>query len=54
VREETLNRELRLSLLAAHEYGGEFGYSAARIEEEADHVVGLSYIEEDASATGRV
>jgi hypothetical protein len=55
VRDRELNLALGLWLLAAHEYGGEHGYSASRIEEEADHLVGLYFIEQDAkSATGRV
>jgi hypothetical protein len=48
VRDEILDTELSLGLLAAHEYGGHFGYSAERIEDEADHLVGLWFMDHDA------
>ena len=54
VRDEELDLELLLALIAAHERGGRFGFSAEQIEDEADVIVGHWFQDRDASATGRV
>ena len=48
VRDEELDRELVLDLVAAQEYGGYFGYSADQIEDEADIIVGHWFQDRDA------
>jgi len=47
VRDEELSKELRLGLVAAHEYGGHHGYSAEMIEDMADFVVGQWFADHD-------
>jgi len=44
---EGLNHQIQLDLVAAHEYGGHHGFSAERIEDEADHIVGLWFMDQD-------
>jgi hypothetical protein len=50
VRDEELDRELVLDLVAAQEYGGYFGYSADQIEDEADMIVGFWFQDRDAGS----
>ena len=50
VRDEELDRELVLDLVAAQEYGGYFGYSADQIEDEADIIVGHWFQDRDAGS----
>jgi len=50
VRDEELDRELVLDLVAAQEYGGYFGYSADQIEDEADFIVGHWFQDRDAES----
>jgi|SRR5215831_17005238 len=43
--DDTLNQEILLDQIAGHEFGGHHGFSAERIEDEADFIVGLRLME---------
>jgi hypothetical protein len=45
--DEQLNVEILLDQIAAHEFGGYHGFSAKRIEDEADHIVGLWFMDQE-------